>query len=63
MEPGNEGNINMRGGLREAGPQSERVTEASILVIDDDEVVLGVLKDLLELQGFRVLTARRQGGH
>ncbi|HTY24858.1 MAG TPA: HD domain-containing phosphohydrolase [Desulfomonilaceae bacterium] len=33
------------------------MAEASILLIDDDDVILDVLTDLLELRGFEVLTA------
>jgi DNA-binding response OmpR family regulator len=29
----------------------------SILIVDDDKAVLGVIKDILELQGYRVDTA------
>ena len=58
MEAGNDNDNNMKNGLYELGSDVERVAEASsILVIDDDDVVLGVLTDLLELRGFQVLTA------
>ncbi len=58
MEPDNNNKASLIHGLRESEPEAERVKEGSILVIDDDEVVLGVLKDLLELRSFEVLTAQ-----
>lgn len=36
----------------------DRVTNGSVLVIDDDEAVLGLLTDLLDLNGFTVHPAR-----
>lgn len=36
----------------------ERVSNGSVLVIDDDEAVLGLLTDLLDLNGFSVQPAR-----
>lgn len=58
MEPDNNNKASLIHGLRESEPEAERVKEGSILVIDDDEVVLGVFKDLLELRSFEVLTAQ-----
>ena len=48
----------MTNGFHESEPEAVRAKEGSILVIDDDEVILGVLKDLLELRSFEVLTAQ-----
>ncbi len=58
MEPENSDNSGFRHAFHESEPEAERVKEGRILVIDDDEVVLGVLKDLLELRSFEVLTAQ-----
>ena len=59
MEAGNDKDTDITNGLYEPEPDAEHGPEASsILVIDDDEVVLGVLTDLLELRGFQVLTAQ-----
>jgi putative two-component system response regulator len=58
VEPENNNKSSLTDGFHESEPESERVKEGSILVIDDDEVVLGVLKDLLELRSFEVLTAQ-----
>ena len=58
MEPENNNKSSLTDGFHESEPEAERAKEGSILVIDDDEVVLGVLKDLLELRSFEVLTAQ-----
>ena len=33
-------------------------TKGSVLVVDDDDITLGILKDLLTIDGFLVFTAR-----
>ena len=58
MGAGSDSDIDMKNSSYKPDPDIEPSAEASsILVIDDDEVVLGVLTDLLELTGFRVMTA------
>lgn len=42
---------------RGAGNSDTRMSTGSVLAIDDDQTTLGILRDLLDLNGFRVVTA------
>lgn len=57
---GDEVTLPERGGLKppERGPRAPRVpTRARVLVVDDDEVVLGLLDSALRLDGYEVVRA------